>query len=115
MKNWLLLFVIYAGFGTPIHAQIRYSYETSLKELSNDKLAVHLKIGGFTEDTLTYCFPKIIPGIYGAMNFGQYISEFQVFDKKGKKLKTPGRFTMHSKFPALLIWWTMPGKLSTPT
>lgn len=88
MKKCLLLLAIFAGFVQSIHAQIKYSYETSLKGLSNDKLAVNLKINGFSEDTLTYCFPMIVPGIYGAMNFGQYISGFEVFDKKGKKLKT---------------------------
>ena len=87
MKKCILLLVIFA-FSQTLRAQIKYSYETSLKNLSNDKLTVHLKIAGFSEDTLTYCFPKIIPGIYGAMNFGQYISGFEVFDKKGKKLKT---------------------------
>jgi len=84
----IFLFALCAGLSQSINAQITYRYETSLKDLSTDKLAVHLKIGGFSEDTLTYCFPKIIPGIYGAMNFGQYISSFEVFDKKGKKLKT---------------------------
>ncbi len=90
MKRTILVFtlVVYAVFNQPLHAQITYRYETNLKDLSNDKLAVNLKISGFSEDTLTYCFPKIVPGIYGAMNFGQYISTFEVFDKKGKKLKT---------------------------
>lgn len=67
---------------------IEYRYETSIKNRVDDKLSVRLKITGFSEDTLTYCFPKIVPGIYGAMNFGQYISSFEVCDKKGKKLKT---------------------------
>lgn len=87
MKRAILIFflAIYAA----THAQITYHYETNLKELSqDDKLAVHLKISGFSEETLTYCFPKIIPGIYGAMNFGQYVTDFEVFDKKGKNLRT---------------------------
>ncbi|AEA43351.1 peptidase M61 domain-containing protein [Fluviicola taffensis] len=93
MKITTLLISILAFFGITqsTYGQtkpIKYSYETSLKKLSDDKLAVRLKITGFSEDTLTYCFPKIIPGIYGAMNFGQYISAFEVFDKKGNKLKT---------------------------
>ena len=89
MKRTILIFIlmIYAVFNQLSHAQITYRYETNLKDLSNDKLAVNLKISGFSEDTLIYCFPKIIPGIYGAMNFGQYISSFEVLDKKGKKLK----------------------------
>lgn len=94
MKRTTLLrffFALFIGISQTVHGQtkeITYRYETSLKALSNDKLAVRLKIEGFSEDSLTYCFPKIIPGIYGAMNFGQYISSFEVFDKKGKKLKT---------------------------
>lgn len=85
-RTTLIYFLVLCG--VYCQAQITYRYETSLKDLSNDKLAVHLKISGFSEDTLTYCFPKIVPGIYGAMNFGQYVSAFEVFDKKGKKLKT---------------------------
>lgn len=90
MKKAVLIFtlVFCSGFTQLNYAQIIYRYETSLKDLLNDQLAVNLKISGFSEDTLTYCFPKIIPGIYGVMNFGQYISSFQVFDKKGKQLKT---------------------------
>lgn len=83
-----LLFVLFAGIGQQVRAQITYRYETSLKDRRDDKLTVRLKISGFSEDTLTYCFPKIIPGIYGAMNFGQYISSFEAVDAKGKKLKT---------------------------
>ncbi|MDF3028343.1 MAG: peptidase domain protein [Fluviicola sp.] len=94
MKGTTLLrfiFAVFIGISQTVYGQtkeIRYRYETSLKALSNDKLAVRLRIEGFSEDSLTYCFPKIIPGIYGAMNFGQYVSSFEVFDKKGKKLKT---------------------------
>ncbi|MNJ83551.1 M61 glycyl aminopeptidase [compost metagenome] len=88
---FLLTFAVFAGICQPVYGQtkqIEYRYETSIKNLSDDKLSVRLKISGFSEDTLTYCFPKIVPGIYGAMNFGQYISYFEVFDKKGKKLRS---------------------------
>jgi predicted metalloprotease with PDZ domain len=87
----LISILAFCGITQSIFGQkqpIKYVYETSFKDLSDDKLAVHLKITGFSEDTLTYCFPKIVPGIYGAMNFGQYVSAFEVFDKKGQKLKT---------------------------
>lgn len=78
-------FLFLLVFTTSVYGQT-YRYETSIGKASNDRLAVTLRISGFSEDTLTYCFPKIIPGIYGAMNFGQYISAFEVTDKKGNKL-----------------------------
>lgn len=78
-------FLFLLVFSTSVYGQT-YRYETSIGKASNDRLAVTLRISGFSEDTLTYCFPKIIPGIYGAMNFGQYISAFEVTDKKGNKL-----------------------------
>lgn len=88
MKKGFFLLLLFAGCMAGIQAQtITYRYETTIGKLSNDQLRVNLKISGFSEDTLTYCFPKIVPGIYGAMNFGQYISGFEVFDKKGKKLQ----------------------------
>lgn len=37
-------------------------------------------------DTLRYYLPRIVPGIYGAMNFGQYVQGFEAFDTDGKAL-----------------------------
>lgn len=90
MKKFFFLSLLFTGcFAGTVVSQVQtmtYRYETSVGKLSDDKLRVNLKINGFSEDTVTFCFPKIVPGIYGAMNFGQYISSLEVFDKKGKRL-----------------------------
>lgn len=84
------LVIIICSSGLPSYSQVNdliYQYETNIEEVEDDKLHVKLTIGGLSEETLTYCFPKIVPGIYGAMNFGQYISSFQVYDKAGQLME----------------------------
>lgn len=63
-----------------------YSYQTDLAHLEDDKLSVVLNIPGINENIATYCFPKIVPGIYGAMDFGQYVQNLRAYDKKGNEL-----------------------------
>ncbi len=60
----------------------------NLNDFENDKISVRLSFNGFDNETATFCFPKIVPGIYGAMDFGQYISSITVKDRKGKSLET---------------------------
>ena len=35
-----------------------------------------------------FIIPKLVPGFYQAMNFGQYVSDFTATDKNGKKIVT---------------------------
>lgn len=63
-----------------------YNYEVDLTQMKGDKLKVNLLLTGIAEETLSYCFPKIVPGIYGAMDFGKYISDLQAYDEKGSAL-----------------------------
>lgn len=63
-----------------------YSYQTNLAQLQDDKLSVILNIPGLEENTATYCFPKIVPGIYGAMDFGQYVQNLKAYDNDGNEL-----------------------------
>lgn len=63
-----------------------YHYRVNTGNLVNDRLEVQLDFSGLSEDTVLFCFPKIVPGIYGTMDFGQYITAFRAFDRKGRAL-----------------------------
>ncbi|MCO6488025.1 MAG: peptidase M61 [Phaeodactylibacter sp.] len=65
-----------------------YSYTLNLNELENDQLNISLTLNGWNQPTATFCFPKIVPGIYGDMNFGQYASALEVMDEDGQQLAT---------------------------
>ncbi|NRA51648.1 MAG: hypothetical protein HRU12_21195 [Phaeodactylibacter sp.] len=63
-----------------------YQYTLDLTNVEDDKLAVTLEIQLINKDTLIFCMPKIVPGIYGAMDFGQYVTEFYAEDVNGVSL-----------------------------
>jgi predicted metalloprotease with PDZ domain len=89
---FLLTLLFFANCQTSKKAIINsdngYRYSIDLLNVQNDKVAVTL----FPPKNLTgkgkFIIPKLVPGYYGAMDFGQYISDFTAVDKAGKRLKT---------------------------
>lgn len=85
-----LVFVLFI-FPNAIIAQVSkkaYQYNIDLVHLSGDNVKVsftppknNLKQGKFI-------IPKLVPGFYQAMNFGQYVSNLVAVDKNGKKITT---------------------------
>ncbi|MEM6804046.1 MAG: hypothetical protein AAF696_21760 [Bacteroidota bacterium] len=69
------------------HKTHNFTYLVNLEKVVNDRLEVEFLIQGVSQEKLAFCFPKIVPGIYGAMDFGQYISSLNVYDSKGQKLE----------------------------
>ena len=65
-----------------------YRYSINLNQVKKDTLNVRLEVPLIKQNMLTFVVPKIVPGIYGAMNFGQYVSSFQAIDDKGQVLST---------------------------
>ena len=63
-----------------------YQFFADLTQVSGDQLEVTLVPPKLSMNAVRYCFPKIVPGIYGAMDFGQYVSALQAFDHKDKPL-----------------------------
>ncbi len=71
--------------------------KVDLKTLAGDRASVECRVfsplplpgqpvPGPRPDTLRFYLPRIVPGIYGAMNFGQYVHDFQALDAQGKAL-----------------------------
>ena len=64
-----------------------YNYKVDLTAIANDQIHVELTLDQAPGKLAIFSFPKIVPGIYGAMDFGQYISNVQAYSANGNKLK----------------------------
>lgn len=64
----------------------QYEYKVDLLHCENDKIKVQLNVPHLAQSQLRFVIPKIVPGIYGAMDFGQYVSDFKALDKNGVSL-----------------------------
>ncbi|MGY0035434.1 M61 family metallopeptidase [Pedobacter sp. NJ-S-72] len=63
-----------------------YQYEINLINEKNNKIHVSFSPPKNNLQEGKFVMPKLIPGYYDALNFGQYISEFRAFNKKGKNI-----------------------------
>lgn len=87
MKKTILLcitalastFMAYAG--DPV-----YKATIDLTSVKEDKVKVIIKLPEITQNEITYCLPKIVPGTYAIYDFGRFISAFTVYDKNGNKM-----------------------------
>ncbi|WP_375561734.1 peptidase M61 [Bernardetia sp. OM2101] len=80
-------------------SEIVYSYQLDLTKVKNDKVPVEVLITNLDkfrpsveptdppkEDSISFFMPKIVPGTYRIYDFGRFLSNFKVFDKKGKEI-----------------------------
>lgn len=78
----LLLF----GCSDPRLSTSGYQYKIDLNELDGDELFVELTFSGDLADTSHFCLPRIVPGIYDALDYGKFVNGLAAFDKRGKAL-----------------------------
>jgi predicted metalloprotease with PDZ domain len=64
-----------------------YDYKIDLNKIDDEKLSVELAFSGNLADTSHFCFPKIIPGIYDALDYGKFINDLEAYNNKGQALK----------------------------
>ncbi|MBB6107640.1 Predicted metalloprotease, contains C-terminal PDZ domain [Mucilaginibacter lappiensis] len=93
MKNSILCFIIVIITGCAslknkpsYQTEITYKYSINLNNLKNNQLSVQLNVNGFKDDTVQFCFPKIIPGIYSAADYGKSVEKISFKDKQGNLL-----------------------------
>jgi predicted metalloprotease with PDZ domain len=88
----LLSLLLFAHCQIPKKAIIplenNYRYTIDLVNVQNDRIAVTLFPPKNLMGKRKFIIPKLVPGYYGAMDFGQYVSDFTALDKSGKRLKT---------------------------
>lgn len=90
----LLLFALAAtgAFSARIYPATTYLYTIDLRQLHNDQVRVTLdftpgsSLSVSPPEAMIFCLPKIVPGIYGAMNFGQNLTAMEAFDHSGQSL-----------------------------
>jgi predicted metalloprotease with PDZ domain len=64
----------------------RYEYTVDLTTVNDDKVRVELVPPPIREKEATFYMPKIIPGTYAIADYGRYVKDFKVTDKKGNEL-----------------------------
>ncbi len=57
-----------------------------ISKVKDDKLPVVINPGRFTEETITYYMPRVIPGTYSLGSYGRFIEDFKALDYNGKEL-----------------------------
>jgi len=90
-----LAFVIFDG---KVHAQQKrdlYRVSVDLLHIKNEQINISFSPPKNNLDKGVFILPKLIPGYYGAMNFGQYVSSLQAFDARGS-IKSVRRIDVNS-------------------
>ncbi len=63
-----------------------YDYKINLNKIDGDALVVELTFTGHLTDSSHFCLPKIIPGIYSALDYGKFVANLKAFDESGEAL-----------------------------
>ncbi|QNK63636.1 peptidase M61 [Pedobacter sp. PAMC26386] len=87
--NKFVLLIAMLVFSSGLLAQSQtnsYQYKIDLLNEKNNKICVSFVPPKNNLQKGKFVMPKLIPGYYDALNFGQYISEFQAFNKRGKNI-----------------------------
>ncbi len=65
-----------------------YQYAVDLTSMQDDQLEVVLSLTGTLPEQYLFCLPKVIPGAYANLDFGQYVRNFRALDINGKPIGT---------------------------
>lgn len=91
LKRLLLVTIIFNSAFIILAQTIKqtdgYQYTIDLNNVVNDELKVELITPIITKKEIIFNIPKTVPGTYSNDDYGRYVSNFEAFDKKGKKLK----------------------------
>ena len=85
MKSILVSFLIITSFALSAQND-KYQFHLNLNNISNDLIQIELTTPSINSDKIVYNIPKIVPGTYSLYEFGQYIMDFEAFDKDGVPL-----------------------------
>ena len=85
MKKFLLVMAVFAGLAVSAQNDT-YQFALDLNQVTSDLIEVTLTTPDITADKIIYNMPKIVPGTYTIYDFGQYVMDFEAFDKEGLSL-----------------------------
>lgn len=78
--------IVLIGFAYLTFAQDPIAVTIDLRDQRNDRLAVELILPPFDADEVTFALPRIVPGIYGAMDHGRLVGGIGAFDPNGEPI-----------------------------
>jgi predicted metalloprotease with PDZ domain len=87
-KIWMLVMMITA-LAAAAYAQGKrkqFSARVSLTDIADDRLKVEMDIPRIKKSSVLFQFPKMVPGIYGTLNFGLNIDTVWAIDRRGRKV-----------------------------
>ena len=64
----------------------KYQFSLDLNKISSDLIQINLTTPEVKGDKIIYNMPKIVPGTYKIYDFGQYVMDFEAFDKDGRSM-----------------------------
>lgn len=79
----LLLTMIVSCLKMAAQTPTGYEYTIDLTQVVDDKVKVELLPPLITSSQISFHFPKIIPGTYAVQDYGRFVSQLEVRDKKG--------------------------------
>jgi predicted metalloprotease with PDZ domain len=63
-----------------------YRYEVDLRHLEQQRLRVRVTVPPMQDGPAVFVLPKVVPGIYGVQNFGQYVRDVAAYDRQNRPL-----------------------------
>lgn len=82
-----ILAFLFVTTALPLYGQEGITATVNLRDQTNDRLEVELVVPPFrSADPLIFALPRIVPGIYGAMDHGRLASNVEAFDPKGEPI-----------------------------
>lgn len=69
-----------------VRVRREYRYQVNLRQLVQDQLLIELETPTIQEEEVVFYIPRIVPGIYGYMDFGDRVSSFVALNDKGETL-----------------------------
>ena len=85
MKKFLLVMAVFAGLAVSGQNDT-YQFALDLNQVTSDLIEVKLTTPDIAADKIIYNMPKMVPGTYTIYDFGQYVMDFEAFDKEGLSL-----------------------------
>ena len=82
------LVILFLIFHTPAFNQARkYEYTIDLTTIRDDKIRIELITPPVSQNEITFYMPRVIPGTYAIADYGRFVDEIVVTDKKGNALR----------------------------
>ncbi|ASW73057.1 peptidase M61 [Chryseobacterium piperi] len=117
MNAFIKLFfglVLFSNYMFSQSLKKNYEYNIDLVHMNNDQVKVSFTPPKNNLEKGTFVIPKLVPGFYQAMNFGQYVSDVVTTGKNGKKIRTErldkNSWTIHDlKHVKKISYWVADG------